>query len=485
MSSGGAALPGCLSYVISPFDPSSTLLLSDLLKQVDHTVLAGSVDRPVHALTQDSRLVRPDGVFVAIRGAHHDGHDFTAGLEVGAVVVERDVPARPGVTRIQVRDTRAALGPLASALHGHPSRALDVVGVTGTNGKTTTTRMLEAICVHAGTRVGVVGTIGNRVCGKELESAFTTPLAETWQSLLADMRAQRCEVVAAEVSSIGLAARRVDGTRFKVAIYTNLSQDHLDFHGTMESYAASKARLFTREFLDGTAILQNDLELRPEVPSWRYGLEGGDLRPLSLQLDRFGARARVRTPRGEVDLVLPMLGAFNVENALGAMGAALALGFSPDQAAAGLAAMPAVPGRLEPVPAGDFTVLVDYAHTPDALRSVLAVLRPLARRLICVYGCGGDRDRSKRSLMRRVAEEGADVAIATSDNPRSEDPLAILDDMQPARAIVDRREAIVAAIAEAGPGDIVLVAGKGHERYQEIAGVRRPFDDRQVAAEAL
>ncbi len=461
------------------------MLLSDLLAQVDHTVLAGSVDRPVHALTQDSRLVRPDGVFVAIRGAHHDGHDFTEDLEVGAVVVERDVPTGPGVTRIQVRDTLSALGPLASTLHGHPSHFLDVVGVTGTNGKTTTTWMLEAICQHAGTRVGVVGTTGNRVGGKRSDTAYTTPLPETWQALLAGMRSQGCEVVAAEVSSIGLAARRVDGTRFKVAIYTNLSQDHLDFHGSMESYAAAKARLFTREFLQGIAIIQADLELNPEVPTWRYGLEGGDLCPLSLELDRLGARGRVKTPRGEVDLVLPMLGAFNVENALGAMGAALALGFSPDQAAAGLAAMPAVPGRLEPVPAGDFTGLVDYAHTPDALRSVLAVLRPLARRLICVYGCGGDRDRSKRPLMRRVAEEGADIAIATSDNPRSEDPRAILDDMQPARATVDRREAIAEAIAEAGPGDIVLVAGKGHEQYQEIGGVRLPFDDRQVAAEAL
>ncbi len=248
------------------------MLLSDLFAQVDHTVLAGSVDRSVRALTQDSRLARPDGVFVAVRGARVDGHDFAGTVDAAAVVMDRDVACRPGVTRIQVPHTQLALGPLASALNGHPSRSLDVVGVTGTNGKTTTTWMIEAICRHAGTPVGVIGTTGNRILGEELPTAYTTPLAETWQALLSRMRSAGCEVVAAEVSSIGLAARRVDGTRFKVAVYTNLTQDHLDFHGSMQAYAAAKARLFAPELLQGTAIVHSDLPIRPSGPTWRYGL---------------------------------------------------------------------------------------------------------------------------------------------------------------------------------------------------------------------
>lgn len=460
------------------------MLLSDLLAQVDHTVLSGSVDRPVRALTQDSRKARPDGVFVAVRGARVDGHDFVPDLDAGAVVVERDVTPKPGVTCVRVPDTLRALGPLAAALHGHPSMSVPVVGVTGTNGKTTTTWMVEAICTHAGLKTGVVGTTGNRVGDLTLPTAYTTPLAESWQALLAAMRDAGCDVVAAEVSSIGLAARRVDGTRFQVAVYTNLSQDHLDFHGSMEAYAGAKRRLFD-ELLDGVAIVHESLPAMPGRTVWRYGLQSGELRPLTLELTRHGARGRLTTPRGDVAFTLPLPGRFNVENALAAVGVALALGLTPQQAADGLAHMPQVPGRLESVPARDFTVLVDYAHTPAALRSVLAELKPLARRLICVYGCGGDRDRSKRPLMRQAAEGGADVAIATSDNPRSEDPLAILNEMGASRVVVDRAEAIAAAIAMACEGDIVLIAGKGHETTQDALGVKHPFDDRLVAAEAL
>jgi UDP-N-acetylmuramoyl-L-alanyl-D-glutamate--2,6-diaminopimelate ligase len=438
----------------------------------------------VRALTQDSRKARPDGVFVAVRGARVDGHDFVADVDAGVVVVERDVTPKPGVTCVRVADTLRALGPLAAALHGNPSASVPVVGVTGTNGKTTTTWMLEAICTRAGLKTGVVGTTGNRIGDQTLATEYTTPLAESWQALLAQMRDAGCDVVAAEVSSIGLAARRVDGTRFKVAVYTNLSQDHLDFHGSMEAYAAAKRRLFD-ELLDGVAIVHESLPAMPGETTWRYGLSSGDLRPVTLELTRSGARGELTTPHGDVAFELPLPGRFNVENALAAVGAALALGLTPQQAAEGLKHMPQVPGRLEAVPAGDFTVLVDYAHTPDALRSVLAELKPLARRLICVYGCGGDRDRSKRPLMRKAAEEGADVAIATSDNPRSEDPLAILNEMGAHRVVADRAEAIALAISSASEGDIVLIAGKGHETTQEILGVKHPFDDRLVAAEAL
>ena len=468
------------------------MLLSDLLSQVDHRILHGSLDRPVHALTQDSREAGPGSVFVAIRGARVDGHRFVGAVEAEAVVVEEAVEAPPGATLILVEDSRAALAALASAFHGHPSHALDVVGITGTNRKTTTTWMLEAIARAAGQKVGVVGTTGNRVDGRVLPTRFTTPEAPEWQGLLREMVDAGCKVVAAEVSSIGLAARRVDRTRFAVAVYTNLSQDHLDFHGDMASYAAAKARLFT-DFEVGRAVLNAEdpviSALSPSVPVWTFGLQAGDLAPEALSSDLRGSRGRLRTPAGGVELDLPLPGAFNVQNALAATGAALALGLEVEAVERGLAGLPQVPGRLERVDRPDVDVLVDYAHTPEALRTVLATLRPLTRRrLLVVFGCGGDRDRAKRPEMGRAASEGADLVIATSDNPRSEDPAAILDEVRPglaegAEVVVDRRAAIARAVQLAGPGDVVLIAGKGHETTQEIEGVLHPFDDRLVARE--
>ncbi|HJN77946.1 MAG TPA: UDP-N-acetylmuramoyl-L-alanyl-D-glutamate--2,6-diaminopimelate ligase [Myxococcota bacterium] len=470
------------------------MLLSDLLSQVDHRLLYGSVDRPITALTQDSREAGPGSVFVAIRGLRVDGHRFVPSVEAEAVVVERPVEAPAGVTVVEVDDTRLALARLAAALHGHPSEELDVVGVTGTNGKTTTTWMLEAIARAAGHKVGVVGTTGNRIDGLELPTAYTTPEAPQWQGLLREMVDNGCSVVAAEVSSIGLAARRVDGTRFAVAIYTNFSQDHLDAHGTMEAYAAAKARLFT-EFEIGRAIINVEdaavAGLLPlTMPVWTFGLEGGDLHALELDLQVRGSFAAMQTPAGVIDLSLPLPGAFNVENALAAAGAALALGVPPEAIESGLAGLPQVPGRLERVDRDDLDVFVDYAHTPDALETVLATLRPLARgRLLVVFGCGGDRDRHKRADMGRLACAGADLVFATSDNPRTEDPAAILGEVRAgldehARVITDRREAINEAIRTAAPGDVLLIAGKGHETTQEICGVKHPFDDRVVAREA-
>ncbi len=466
--------------------------LGDLLQRVDHTVLAGSVDRDVHHLTQDSRRVQGGSVFVAVPGRRVDGHDFVAKMQAAAVVVERPVPASAGVTVIQVPSARVAMAQLASALHGDPSLDLPLVAFTGTNGKTTSCWMLEAIGRAAGLKVGVIGTTGNRIDGRELPAAYTTPEAPEWQGLLGQMRG--CGLVAAEVSSIGLAAHRVDATRFRVAVYTNLSQDHLDWHGDMQAYAQAKARLF-RDFQVGHAVLNAEdpacLGLAPlDMPTWTFGVEVGDVHLESLEQDLRGSRGRVVGPFGSLDLELSLLGRFNVLNALGAISAAAALGLPTRAIEEGIASLRAVPGRLEQVHVRP-AVLVDYAHTPEALRTVLETLRPLVEgRLVVVFGCGGDRDRDKRPKMARAACELADLVIATSDNPRSEDPEAILVQVaqgldEGSRVVVDRRRAIEVALGEAGPDDLVLIAGKGHETTQEVGGVKHPFDDRAVAREVL
>lgn len=473
------------------------MTLAELLERVEHQVLAGPVDRTVTALTQDSRKGGPGVVFVALRGLRVDGHDYAAKVQAEAVIAEREVPVAPGVSLIQVADSHLALAQLAAALHGHPADALSLVGITGTNGKTTITWMLESIARAAAQPIGVIGTTGNRIDGVPIPAGFTTPLAPEWQGLLARMRGAGCAWVAAEVSSIGLAAHRVDQTHFSVGVYTNLTQDHLDFHGDMAAYQAAKERLFT-ELLDpkGSAVLCAEDPVTSSVPfggqRWTYGIDTGDLHCSGLRMDHTGSHAQVQTPKGPFSLRLKLVGRFNVLNALGAAGAALALGASPDQVAAGLAALDCVPGRLEPVPnAHGIGVLVDYAHTPDALDSVLAALRELQpKRLFCVVGCGGDRDRSKRAPMARAAAQGSDWVVATSDNPRSEPPEAILAQMRPGlraedAVVVDRAEAIALALSKAQPGDLVLIAGKGHETTQEIAGQKLPFDDRAVAAAAL
>ncbi|MCB9796196.1 MAG: UDP-N-acetylmuramoyl-L-alanyl-D-glutamate--2,6-diaminopimelate ligase [Alphaproteobacteria bacterium] len=474
--------------------------LHDLLEQVPHLAVRGPTDRSIRHLSDDSREITPESVFVAIRGLRVDGHRFVPGLRAAAVVVEEEVEAAEGVTVVRVADSHLALAQLAAAFHGDPSQELDVIGVTGTNGKTTTCAMLEAIFTGVGARVGVIGTTGNRVAGEPIPGRFTTPIAIEWQGLLARMRDAGCAVVAAEVSSIGLAARRVDATRFPVAVWTNLSQDHLDFHGDMERYREAKARLFTELLsLDGVAVLPAEepaLALLAGLPEgatrWTFGRGAGDIRAEDLRSDLQGSRFRLVTPTGSAPVDLRLVGAFNVLNALAAAGAALALGVPVGRIAEGLGALRAVPGRLEPVDRGQgFGVLVDYAHTPDALRVVLETLRPLTPgRILTVFGCGGDRDREKRPLMARAVSEGSDLAIATSDNPRSEDPLAILEDMRPglrpdAWVEPDRAVAIRLALSEARAGDLVLIAGKGHEATQEIAGVKHPFDDRVVAAAAL
>ena len=399
-----------------------------------------------------------------------------------------------------MKDTRGALAALAAAFFGHPSNELSVIGVTGTNGKTTTTQLIEAIAAANGLRAAVIGTVGNRVAGELLPATHTTPEPTEWQGLLRRAVDARCVWAAAEVSSIGLDARRVDATRFAVGVYTNLTQDHLDYHGDMAAYAQAKARLFLELLPPGATALLNAedpavmaLPTLPEgVRRVTFGVDLGDVHAEGLRLTVAGSEATVVTPWGDFTLRLPLLGRHNVANALGAAAAALSLGLSPEQVARGLAQAPPVPGRLEPVQNNrGVTALVDYAHTEDGLRTVLSALRGLgAQRIVLVFGCGGDRDPQKRPRMAQAASEGADVVIATSDNPRSEDPLAILDDMAPglrpdALIVPDRAEAIRRAAALARPGDVVLIAGKGHETTQEIAGVKHPFDDRIALRDAL
>lgn len=475
--------------------PDPAMLLSHLLLPISAAHVAGA-DLRVGRVTDRDEEVGAGDVFVAIRGAHVDGHDRVAALaHAGAVVVEHKVQAPKGVTVVTVSDTRAALPILAARRLDDPGAAMAVIAITGTNGKTSTTYLIEAMAVAAGWKVGIIGTTGHFIDGVARPASHTTPSAPVIQGLLAEMRDAGCKIVAMETSSIGLAARRCDAIPFRAAIFTNLTRDHLDYHGTMDAYAAAKARLF-HECLAGTAVLNArdpaSAQMVPENhPTWWFG--GRDIDVDGLVLSATGAVGHFRTPSGEFDGRLQLLGAHSVENALGALGGALAVGVPLDACAAGMANLRCVPGRLEPVPNGrGITVLVDYAHTDDALTRVLASLRALhPRRILTVFGCGGDRDRGKRPLMGRASARGSDLSIVTTDNPRSEDPATIAADIlngvgaAPHFVELDRARAISRAIALAEPGDIVLIAGKGHEATMEKDGVKVAFDDRVVAAEAL
>jgi len=466
--------------------------------------------RALAGIAYDSRAVRPGSVFVALRGQKADGMSFVPqAVERGAVAVVAE-PARPagvGVPWIQVRDARLALALLADRFFDSPSRRMPVIGVTGTNGKTTTSYLLASVLDAAGLAAGVMGTVSYRVGREEREASRTTPEAPDVQQLLAEMLAHGCRSAVMEVSSHALALRRVDGMRFAAAVFTNLTRDHLDFHADMEQYFAAKRRLFEMLDADATGVINADdpraAALVAACPrSLTYGInQPADVRPGPFTLDIGGLSLDIRTPKGSVAVRSSLVGRPNVYNILAAAASAVALDLPLEAVAAGVGALPGVPGRFEVVSAAgdDVTVVVDYAHTDDALRNLLETARPLApQRLVTVFGCGGDRDTTKRPLMGMVAARLSDVVIVTSDNPRSEDPARIIEDIRrgitPAshsgrsidvRAIVDRAEAIDRAIALAAPGDLVLVAGKGHEKYQQIGDRVLPFDDVAVARDAL
>jgi UDP-N-acetylmuramoyl-L-alanyl-D-glutamate--2,6-diaminopimelate ligase len=485
-----------------------TATLSDVAAALRRAERHGADVQLVDA-THDSRQIEPGWLFCAIRGTTTDGHDHAVrAVEAGAaaLLVERWLDLR--VPQVKVPSVRAAAGPAAAVVHGRPSDDLTVVGITGTNGKTTTAYLLEGAFAAAALGTGVIGTIETRIHGDAQPGVRTTPEGPDLQRLLRRMRTRGVDAVAMEVSSHGLDLRRVDGTRFAVAAYTNLSQDHLDWHGSMDAYLAAKARLFTAAFaargvvhLDGPWA-RRLLEL-VEIPVTTLGRpgDGADLTIVDERLGVDGAHGRLLGTDLDVPVHTVLPGRFNLTNAATALAAAVEAGIDAEAAAAGIAACPGAPGRLERVEVGQpFAVVVDYAHSPDAVTQVVETLRASVgpgRRVHVVLGCGGDRDREKRGPMGAAAAL-ADRAVLTADNPRSEDPAAILDAMErgaraavdagaPAKVIVepDRAEAIRAALTGAAPEDIVLIAGKGHETGQEFADRTVPFDDREVARREL
>jgi UDP-N-acetylmuramoyl-L-alanyl-D-glutamate--2,6-diaminopimelate ligase len=446
----------------------------------------------------DSRAVAPGSLFVAVRGEHFDGHDYaTAAVAAGASALVVEAPLPLAVPQLVVPSSRRALPVVAAEVHGHPSRSLTVIGVTGTNGKTTVTHMIEAIARAAGKVPGVIGTIGARADNDALPVTRTTPEASDLQRILRRMLERGVEVVALEVSSHALALGRVDGLAFAAAAFTNLSQDHLDFHRDMADYFEAKASLFTPDRSRIGVVWVEDewgrlLADRSPIPVRTVGTGSGcDVWGSGIEADTRASRFVIAAAGRTAEVVMPLPGRFNVANALVAAACALEVGIDLGDVVRGLETLPPVPGRLELVP-GDrpFIVIVDYAHSPDAISAVVTEARLVgARRVIAVVGAGGDRDREKRPLMGEAAT-GADLAVITSDNPRSEDPDEIIAQVmagaRPGADIVvepDRRAAIRRALAAAGPGDVVLVLGKGHEQGQERGGRIEPFDDRVVAAE--
>ena len=448
----------------------------------------------ITAVTTDSRTVVPGALYAAVRGSETDGHRFVADAKRrGAVAALVEVPQQAELTQIQVRDGRRAALAAARAWHGDPSRRLILVGVTGTNGKTTTTGLLRHLFNGAGS-AGSIGTLGAfDGAGAEVPSAaLTTPGPVDLQATLATLRDRGVSHVVMETSSHSLDQGRVDGLTFAAGVFTNLTRDHLDYHGTMEQYLAAKLRLSSHLALDGLEVVNLDDPVWREMPHRNgritFGLHpAATVRAEDLVMDAAGSRFRLAGRWGSAEVALPLLGDFNVSNALAAAACALGMGRPLAEVAARLAGAPQVPGRMERIAERPCVVLRDYAHTPDALERALATLRPLtAGRLIVVFGCGGDRDRGKRPLMGRIAAEQADLAVVTSDNPRTEDPGAIIDDVEDGMGSVphlrepDRRAAIAMALAEAGPADTVLLAGKGHETYQVIGTEKLPFDEREI-----
>ena len=493
------------------------MMLRDLLEALPGAEVRGEVATPVLAITHDSRRAVRGSLFVAIRGYRQDGHDYVLdALRRGSRVIvgEQPIDPRPGTSVVTVPDSRVALAELAARFYGYPSRRLRLIGVTGTNGKTTTTHLIRAILRKAGHRVGLVGTIENLVDDEPRPAERTTPEPPELQGLLAEMVGRGCTHAVMEVSSHALELERVRRCEFDLGIFTNLTQDHLDFHGSLSTYLEAKARLFSSlgraargDPKPGpkVAILNDDdpasdlIEQRTAVPVSRYGLKGSaPVRAENLVVGAGGTAFTLVTPAGTARIELKLRARFNVYNALAAAAAGLAQGVTVPVIADALEEISGVTGRMEVVHAGqDFTVLVDYAHTPDGLENILQTARELAEgRVVLVFGCGGDRDRGKRPLMGRLAARYADYTVITSDNPRSEDPASIIREVEAGvraeglsrrgyETIVDREHAIARAIDLAGPGDMVLIAGKGHETYQIFRDRVIEFDDREVARRKL
>lgn len=490
------------------------MTLAELAREIDAITSAGSLDVDARDVTHDSRACEPGSVFVAIRGAKSDAHRFIPqAIERGAIAVISELaalsePASEGAPAwIQVEDVRGALPRAAAAVHQHPSRRLKLVGVTGTNGKTTTAHLIDSIIKASEGKSAIFGTISHRV-GDEVAAALnTTPEASDIQRMLARAAAAGCKSAVMEVSSHAIELHRADALKFAVAVFTNLTRDHLDFHGNMENYFAAKEKLFNGALGSepGASVInvddENGRRLFRSAKGDRisYGLGSRtDVGTEDFRLSSQGLTFTASTPNGKIEIASPLVGRFHVYNILAATAAGLALGVSLADIAQGVADCRTVSGRFEQVTMNGgmpFAVFVDYAHTDDALKNVLHTAREVAGsgRVITVFGCGGDRDRTKRAPMGEIAGSLSDVAIVTSDNPRTEDPEAIIADIEAGLSkgaqhhlkLTDRREAIFRAIDEAREGDVVLIAGKGHETYQVLGEQRIHFDDHEVAREAM
>ncbi|MCE5287596.1 MAG: UDP-N-acetylmuramoyl-L-alanyl-D-glutamate--2,6-diaminopimelate ligase [Pelosinus sp.] len=489
--------------------------LKDLLTVLPEAeVLGGMLDQKIEYMTFDSRKVQPGTLFICLPGAKVDGHDYiNAAYQAGAVAVlmQKEVFVPEGMAIIKVPDTRSAMCSVAPYFFDYPSRKLRMIGITGTNGKTTTTYLIKSILKEAGYKTGIIGTIQTMIGEKILPIKNTTPDAVDLQEILAKMVIDGIEYVVMEVSSHALALNRVAGCEFDVGIFTNLTQDHLDFHHNFTNYLAAKAKLFamlksSSAVKQGkTAVVNIDDAASTKIlqstncPVITYGInKKADLEALDPDVHAGGTSFTVRASFGEVPLSLKITGLFNVYNVLAAIGAAQAENIAPQIIKAALEKFQSVPGRFELVDAGQsFSVIVDYAHTPDGLENILKTARQIAKqRIIVVFGCGGDRDRTKRPIMGKLAAQYGDVVIATSDNPRSEDPAAILEEVEAGilkgltkekdyEKIIDRRQAITRAITLARPEDVVIIAGKGHENYQILKEGTIAFDDREVAREII
>jgi UDP-N-acetylmuramoyl-L-alanyl-D-glutamate--2,6-diaminopimelate ligase len=490
-----------------------TQLLAALHGKVEVLEQRGDVSRPVHAITDDSRAVTGGSLFVAVKGERVDGHGFVEqAIKAGAVAVVAQEPVASGpLPFVRVADSRKALGFLGSRFHGDPSARLRMIGVTGTNGKTTTTYLCKALLEGIGRQVGLIGTVEYRIGQETLPASHTTPGALDLQALLAKMVESGLTAAVMEVSSHALALDRTSGCEYDAAVFTNLTQDHLDFHHTMEDYFEAKLRLFTGlaggQKAGKLALVNVDDPLGATireacpVPVWGYALKNqADLKAGRVRLSLTGTVFTAETPAGSFTVESRLVGEHNVYNLLGAIGVALHEGATPHQICEATAHITNVPGRFERISSEhDVTVVVDYAHTEDALLRLLTAAQALKTgRIITVFGCGGDRDRGKRPKMGRAAVEYSDVVVLTSDNPRTEDPMTIFRDVEVGvrdalerhshvqyHLVPDRREAIRAAIRGAHRGDMVLIAGKGHEDYQIIGTNKLHFDDREVAREAI
>ncbi len=477
--------------------------LSDLIDGLPGMRLIGDPTVEVKSVSNDSREIKPGDVYVAVRGIRADGHAFVDDViakGAAAIVVEHEQP-NVKIPQIIVEDGAMALGQLVARTFGDPAKAMTLIGITGTNGKTTTSYLLESILTTAGYETGVIGTVSYRWPGGEIDAPYTTPTPQLLHGALAKMRDAGCTHVVMEVTSFAISMARIAGMKFAVAGFSNLTQDHLDVHGTMEVYRDAKRKLFTHYLApNGAAVVNVD---DPEGPGMAAGCARvlrvtaknklTEIRAVDTASSVRGITGTIITPTGDIPIeAKPLLGHYNVENLALAVGICQALGLSHEAIERGIRELRGVPGRVERVPNdADLDIVVDYAHTPDALRNVLGALRPLtAKRLICVFGCGGDRDPTKRPKMGAEVAELADLAIVTSDNPRTEEPRSIIDQIlvavpKPFFVDVDRRTAIRAAVSEATPGDVVVIAGKGHEDYQILGHTKHHFDDREEARAAV